>query len=143
MSRLVQYITGHAFLRRHNKIVEHGTKDHLDVKDCRLCGIEEETPHHLITKCEVLAMHRYSLFGQQELDTYFFSWRVPQMLWYLDQGDFYDLELPEYDNLADIDIDIDPDDDVDRGAGHVAVVAGSQSVPVPQSMGLVRNPDSA
>ena len=69
-------------------------------------------------------MHRYSLFGQQELDTYFFSWRVPQMLYYLDQGDFYDLELPEYDNLADIDIDINPDDDVDRGAGHVAAVAG-------------------
>ena len=41
------------------------------------------------------------------------------MLYYLDQGDFYDLELPEYDNLAD------PDDDVDRGAGHVAVDAGA------------------
>ena len=118
MSRLVQYITGHAFLRRHNKIVEHGTKDHIDLKDCRLCGMEEETPHHLITKCEVLAMHRYSLFGKQELDTYVHNWGVPQMLYYLDQGDFYDLELPEYDNLAD------PDDDVDRGAGHVAVVAG-------------------
>ena len=65
-------------------------------------------------------MHRYSLFGQQELDTYFHSWRVPQMLYYLDQGDFYDLELPEYDNLADI----DPDDDEDRGAGHVVVAAG-------------------
>ena len=63
-------------------------------------------------------MHRYSLFGQQELDTYFYSWRVPQMLYYLDQGDFYDFELPEYDNLAD------PDDDADRGAGQVAVAAG-------------------
>ena len=118
MSRLVQYITGHPLLRRHNKIVEHGTKDHIDLKDCRLCGMEEETPHHLITKCEVLAMHRYSLFGKQELDTYVHNWGVPQMLYYLDQGDFYDLELPEYDNLAD------PDDDVDRGSGHVAVVAG-------------------
>ena len=119
MSRLVQYITGHAFLRRHNKIVEHGTKDHIDLKDCRLCGMEEETPHHLITKCEVLAMHRYSLFGKQELDTYFHKWGVTQMQYYLDQGDLYDLEMPEYDNLADI----DPVDDVDRGAGHVEVAA--------------------
>ena len=115
MSRLVQYITGHAFLRRHNKIVEHGTKDHSDLHDCRLCGKEEETPHHLITKCEVLTMHRYSLFGRQELDTYFHSWKVPQMLWYLDQGDFYDLELPEYDNLADT------DPDGDAGPGRVDV----------------------
>ena len=100
MSRLVQYLTGHAFLRRHNKIVEHGSKDHIDIKECRLCGMEEETPHHLITKCEVLAMHRFSLFGKQELETYFSNWKIPQMLYYLDQGDFYDLEMPEYDNLA-------------------------------------------
>ena len=81
--------------------------------------MEEETPHHLITKCEVLAMHRYSLFGKQELDTYFHKWGVTQMQYYLDQGDLYDLEMPEYDNLADI----DPVDDVDRGAGHVEVAA--------------------
>ena len=137
MSRLVQYITGHAFLRRHNKIVEHGTKDHNDPKDCRLCGKDEETPHHLITKCEVLALHRFSLFGKQELDMYFHNWRVPQMQYYLDQGDFYDLEMPEYDNLADI----DPDDDVDVGPVRVGVVAGRDvgENDVPQSMGLVRN----
>ena len=39
------------------------------------------------------------------------------MQYYLDQGDLYVLELPEYDNLADI----EPVDDADRGAGHVEV----------------------
>ena len=62
-------------------------------------------------------MHRFSLFGKHELETYFSNWKIPQMLYYLDQGDFYDLEMPEYDNLA-----VDDDPGEEDGEPHAAAL---------------------
>ena len=63
----VRFITGHAFLKRHNKIVERGTKIGEENEDiyCRLCQSDTdwETPHHLICKCVALMHRRKSIFG--------------------------------------------------------------------------------
>ena len=80
IARLVQYLTGHAFLRRHDKIVEHGTKYHGDSDECRLCcEYDEETPHHIITECPSQAYRRYDHFGSHKLDPFFTQWRIPQI----------------------------------------------------------------
>ena len=93
IARLVQYLTGHAFLRRHDKIVEHGTKDHGDNDECRLCcEYDEETPHHIITECPSQGYRRFGSFGSHKLDPFFTNWKVPQMMGYLDSSEFRELE---------------------------------------------------
>ena len=85
LSTLVRYTTGHAHLRRHNKLA--GTSQPLPVlkpeqriiiKDpsesdfrvdeeirCRLCQSKdkEETPHHIITECPTLWRERWTRLG--------------------------------------------------------------------------------
>ena len=58
----VRLWTGHGFFRRHRQICGEET-----TADCRLCSAGEETPEHLILKCNALASHRIELFGKSEL----------------------------------------------------------------------------
>ena len=97
IARLVQYITGHAFLRRQNRIVEYNSKDNDGIKDCRVCNTkDEETPHHIITSCPVMAWRRNDYFHTPDrLPTYFTHWRVDQMVGFLDTQELRDLEASQ------------------------------------------------
>ena len=98
LSMLVRFVTGHAFLKRHNKIVERGTKIGEENEDiyCRLCSsnTEWETPHHLICKCEALMHRRKEIFGD------FFlpddpKWDIKNLMDFLNCSTITDLEDDE------------------------------------------------
>ncbi len=59
--RLIQFITGHTFMRRHNYLVQ-GNGDEPQ-PPCRLCLQGEETPHHLLHYCDAIARTRMMIFG--------------------------------------------------------------------------------
>ena len=80
LGKVVRFLTGHAFLRRHNAVVDQGVcPPHGDVS-CRVCKdpIMEETPHHLITECEPLSTWR--------LDTMHFIFLDPEVPVWEPQG---------------------------------------------------------
>ncbi len=57
-SHMVQIITGHNFMRRHESLV-HDTND----SECRLCLEEEETSYHIFAECPALARTRLMVLG--------------------------------------------------------------------------------
>ena len=97
LTKFLEYITGHAFLRRQNRIVEYNSKDNDGIKDCRVCNTkDEETPHHIITSCPVMAWRRNDYFHTPDrLPTYFTHWRVDQMVGFLDTLELRDLEASQ------------------------------------------------
>lgn len=66
MGTLIRFLSGHAFMNRHNYIMglaESGK--------CRLCDtMEEETPEHIITRCPILNNWRFEKFGTFEVFDY-------------------------------------------------------------------------
>ena len=88
VSRLVRFITGHAFLRRQNAIVKTGLNPPPGDISCRLCEdpVSEETPHHLITECEALHFWRNETLGSRFLDEYP-CWKIKDLIKFLgDKG---------------------------------------------------------
>ena len=71
LSRMIRFLTGHSFHKRHNTVIKHKVRgsaaDFHPEAQCRLCNEGEETPEHLITTCPVLAHTRSSLFLALEL----------------------------------------------------------------------------
>ena len=63
ISKVVQFCTGHAHLRKHNQKMNSNLP-----KTCRLCNQGEETPLHLLTNCEPIWETRRNIFGQPFLD---------------------------------------------------------------------------
>ena len=57
-SRLVQFITGHNYMRRHEALVNHN-----DENECRLCWEDEESSFHIIAECPAIARARHQVFG--------------------------------------------------------------------------------
>ena len=95
VSMLVRFVTGHAFLKRHNMVVEKGTTRGLENEDiyCRLCesSSDWETPHHVICKCPALMHRRQPYFGD------FFlpddpSWKMKNLLEFLNCTTITELE---------------------------------------------------
>ena len=58
LSQHVQFITGHAHMRRHDHIVNRDGS-----KVCSLCDQGEETPIHLIHECDALHVKSVEFFG--------------------------------------------------------------------------------
>ena len=85
ISPLIQYVTGHAFLGRHDRIVELGNG--TEAATCRFCKAADETPHHVLTKCEPLALRRHDWFANQTLPTYFFKWKLYELLGFMELSD--------------------------------------------------------
>ena len=93
MGRVVRFLTGHAFLRRHNAIVFHGIEPPPGDVSCRVCQdpISDETPHHLITECERLCLWRIECFGDYLLDEVP-TWEVQSLTKILSRKDLILLE---------------------------------------------------
>ena len=77
-STLVQWLTGHTFLNRHEFIVGN-----LDFNECRFCGLEPETSSHLITDCEVLWPERVDCFKDYFLDKSNPQWKAHDLVKFL------------------------------------------------------------
>ena len=58
LSVLVQIITGHNFLKRHEALVNEN-----DDAECRLCLEDDETTFHVLAECPALAEPRMQVFG--------------------------------------------------------------------------------
>ena len=63
-SALVQLITGHNFLNRHNSIVELGEVD-INLAKCSYCDDNEaeESTAHILSQCDAFAAKRLQIFG--------------------------------------------------------------------------------
>ena len=69
LSGLVQIITGHNFLRRHEALVRETGE-----AECRLCLEDEETSFHIVAECPALAEPRLRVFGTLCLDAQALQW---------------------------------------------------------------------
>ena len=78
LGRIVRFTTGHAFLRRHNFLLDQGEDE-----ECRLCLEDDETASHIILECPALAQRRRDIFGiiASEKIT---DWTVKEMVSFLD-----------------------------------------------------------
>ena len=72
VGRLVQFITGHCNLRKHQNLINNEVNP-----NCRLCNLDLETPWHLVTVCPGLLNARENLFQGQILHS--LEW-TPQLL---------------------------------------------------------------
>ena len=86
LGQLIQIITGHTYLNRHQAIIDESERQRIiaandydnadedgnaiiDAPDplCSRCGKGEETPLHLLSECDQLATLRQSIFGRADL----------------------------------------------------------------------------
>ena len=62
----MRFLTGHAFLRKHNAYVKYKKKPNqvipFDEVKCRMCEISNEEPAHIIKECEAFS-ERFEEFG--------------------------------------------------------------------------------
>ena len=73
LGRLVQFITGHCNLNRHQSLQNREVNPR-----CRLCDDSDETPWHLVTGCPSLIWHRADFF--HGLILYSIDWSPKQLL---------------------------------------------------------------
>ena len=67
LSVMVQLITGHNFLNRHNAIVELGEAD-PEMSACRFCHQDEESSFHILAECDMFTRLRRDIFLQDKLE---------------------------------------------------------------------------
>ena len=86
LGQLIQILTGHTYLQRHQAIIDESERQRIiaannydnadddgyaiiDAPDpsCTRCGKGEETPLHILSECESLAGLRQRIFGKEEL----------------------------------------------------------------------------
>lgn len=91
IARLIRSITGHSYMKRHNNKVIKGDEDGY----CRLCEEEDETPHHIITDCPVLLNRRNECFGARFLPELFTTWKVEDMINFLDSTELAAMDCLE------------------------------------------------
>ena len=83
-SQIIHFVTGHNFLQRHQALINESEKrgyekaleeleeDYEGIIDspiahCTLCGKDEESSFHIMTKCEKLNTTRLSVFGTEDI----------------------------------------------------------------------------
>ena len=82
LSVLVQIITGHNFLKRHQALV-----DEDDDNECRLCLEDEETSFHILAECPALAAQRLNVFGTPFLKQTSLEWTPQEIASFLRAAD--------------------------------------------------------
>lgn len=122
LGRTIQFITGHAFMRRHQNLVDT-SKEGTDPSTplCRLCHQGEETPLHLATECQDLYAIQHRFFGNLQRHPsepgYQIGWEARKLLHFLEEDKVHQLLLPP-SKQGEIEADPDrdphyPDDDDD------------------------------
>ena len=91
---MVQMITGHNFLNRHESLVNPGTDP-----TCRLCREEDESAWHLIGECPMLRAKRWEYLGQHFLDSPP-DWSPSRLLQFLLKAKFPEMNQREDSNLS-------------------------------------------
>ena len=91
---MVQMITGHNFLNRHESLVNPGTDP-----TCRLCREEDECAWHLIGECPMLRAKRWEYLGQHFLDSPP-DWSPSRLLQFLLKAKFPEMNQREDSNLS-------------------------------------------
>ena len=76
---MVQFITGHNYMKRHQSIVDYGYPEMLECW-CRLCDDGEESSYHLLVECDRLHNKRRAIFHELELNPPFFEQMKPSAL---------------------------------------------------------------
>ena len=67
-SRLVQFLSGHCFLNRHNFLV-YGPNDQSYDPKCQFCDMNmDQTPEHLLSDCGYFLLQRLEIFGAYTVD---------------------------------------------------------------------------
>ena len=81
VSLVIQFVTGHAFLRRHQAIVTGDTSQ----VECQLCKKEPETPEHLVAMCPKLCDQRVKVFKALYIPNITnFDWSVRELIKFLE-----------------------------------------------------------
>ena len=78
--RLSRWLTGHCFLNRHNHLLD--PINHPSPL-CNLCGMESETPAHIICDCEAISKIRYHHFQEHFLDKLNPIWRSNSLITFI------------------------------------------------------------
>ena len=75
LGRLIRFLTGHNFTRRHNTVVHKLTQA---AGWCRFCTSQnvEEDPFHIIKRCPQFNRLRKKIFGKEILTWEILSWKV-------------------------------------------------------------------
>ena len=92
-SRLVRWITGHNFLKRHSALLNPDT-----LSTCRFCELEEETSSHIIAECQVWCHQRQSCFQLYFLKVTEPTWKVGNLISFLKLETIAHLEDSEEDS---------------------------------------------
>ena len=89
-SKVVRWVTGFAFLRRHNFITRMS-----HTPTCRYCDQDDETSSHIITQCPNLIWLRADCFKQYTMHAVNPEWRPFELVRYLRAPPVANLEDPE------------------------------------------------
>ena len=74
LSMLVQIITGHNFLKKHEALVNRNDDD-----ECRLCLEDQESSYHILAECPALAEPRLRVFGNAFPDLTSLQWTTTEI----------------------------------------------------------------
>jgi len=81
IGRIIRWLTGHNFLRRHANIIN---PIHYSNPKCRLCGMDEETSSHILTDCMALDFERFQLMKSGHLP-HPYRWKLKQVSNFLEK----------------------------------------------------------
>ena len=92
----VRFITGHAHMKRHNKVLELGTRMFQDDVSCSLCKDGDETPIHLLFNCPSLNSVRNETLGTFDLSNHetFYDYSIGEMMRFISDKRIRNLENP-------------------------------------------------
>ena len=74
LGRLVRIVSGHNALKYYNHVLDETLSP-----TCRLCGMADETFHHLATDCPGTLRDRQEVFGDKDI-LHNMDWKVDELL---------------------------------------------------------------
>ena len=119
LSQVIQFITGHAHMRRHNNVISRSSTDQDETNPmCRLCGQGEESPIHLVTECGELHFLSVKLFGlgnhfPQQRRSDGFLWTASHLLRFIASSQVQSLFPSEEEEAAPPPPPADENEDLD------------------------------